>query len=240
MKKKKIVVFSGAGMSAESGIKTFRDTGGLWEEYKIEDVATYDAWTKNQKLVLDFYNQRRKQVMAAVPNAAHRMVAGLQEEFDVQVITQNIDDLHERAGSKKVLHLHGEIMKSRSSQWSELIYDMKDWELKEGDLCERGSQLRPHIVWFGEAVPEMTRAEMLTQEADIFITIGTSLNVYPAANLIHVVDASVPKFLIDPGEFNLDYIRNLTVIKAKAVEGMGLLLKELHEYLPGQSTKTGA
>ncbi len=230
MKKKKIVVFSGAGMSAESGIKTFRDTGGLWEEYKIEDVATYSAWTKNRKLVLDFYNQRRKQVMAASPNAAHTMVAGLQEEFDVQVITQNIDDLHERAGSENVLHLHGEIMKSRSSQWSELIYDIKEWELKEGDLCERGAQLRPHIVWFGEAVPEMVKAEMLTQEADIFITIGTSLNVYPAANLIHVVEASVPKFLIDPGEFNLDYIRNLTVIKAKAVEGMELLLKRLHEY----------
>ncbi len=230
MKKKKIVVFSGAGMSAESGIKTFRDNGGLWEEYKIEDVATYNAWTRNRKLVLDFYNQRRQQVMAANPNEAHRMVAGLQEEFDVQVITQNIDDLHERAGSRKVLHLHGEIMKSRSSQWSELIYDMKDWELKEGDLCERGAQLRPHIVWFGEAVPEMVRAEMLAQEADIFITIGTSLNVYPAANLIHVVDASVPKFLIDPGEFNLDYIRNLKVIKAKAVEGMELLLKRLHEY----------
>lgn len=230
MKKKKIVVFSGAGMSAESGIKTFRDTGGLWEEYKIEDVATYSAWTKNRKLVLDFYNQRRKQVMAASPNAAHTMVAGLQEEFDVQVITQNIDDLHERAGSENVLHLHGEIMKSRSSQWSELIYDIKEWELKEGDLCERGAQLRPHIVWFGEAVPEMVKAEMLTREADIFITIGTSLNVYPAANLIHVVEASVPKFLIDPGEFNLDYIRNLTVIKAKAVEGMELLLKRLHEY----------
>jgi NAD-dependent deacetylase len=240
MKKKKIVVFSGAGMSAESGIKTFRDTGGLWEDYKIEDVATYSAWTKNQKLVLDFYNQRRKQVMAASPNAAHRMVAELQKEYDVQVITQNIDDLHERAGSKKVLHLHGEIMKSRSSQWSELVYEMKEWELKEGDLCEKGAQLRPHIVWFGEAVPEMVRAEMLAQDADMFITIGTSLNVYPAANLIHVVDASVPKFLIDPGEFNLDYIRNLTVIKAKAVEGMEILLKKIHEYLPGQSNKADA
>lgn len=229
MKKKKIVVFSGAGMSAESGIKTFRDSGGLWEEYKIEDVATYNAWTKNQQLVLDFYNQRRKQVMAARPNAAHVMVAGLQKEFEVQVITQNIDDLHERAGSERVLHLHGEIMKSRSVASGE-VYDMKGWELKVGDLCERGAQLRPHIVWFGEAVPEMIRAEMLTQEADIFITIGTSLNVYPAANLIHVVDADIPKFLIDPGEFNLDYIRNLTVIKARAVEGMETLLKKLHEY----------
>eukprot|EP01012_Entosiphon_sulcatum_P061616 TRINITY_DN87301_c0_g1_i1.p1 TRINITY_DN87301_c0_g1~~TRINITY_DN87301_c0_g1_i1.p1 ORF type:complete len:231 (-),score=43.42 TRINITY_DN87301_c0_g1_i1:71-763(-) len=229
MKKKKIVVFSGAGMSAESGIKTFRDSGGLWEEYKIEDVATYNAWTKNQQLVLDFYNQRRKQVMAARPNAAHVMVAGLQKEFEVQVITQNIDDLHERAGSERVLHLHGEIMKSRSVASGE-VYDMKGWELKVGDLCERGAQLRPHIVWFGEAVPEMIRAEMLTQEADIFITIGTSLNVYPAANLIHVVEADIPKFLIDPGEFNLDYIRNLTVIKARAVEGMETLLKKLHEY----------
>ena len=229
MKRKKIVVFSGAGMIAESGIKTFRDSGGLWEEYKIEDVATYHAWTRNQQLVLDFYNQRRKQVMAASPNAAHLMVAGLQKEYEVQVITQNIDDLHERAGSERVLHLHGEIMKSRSVATGE-VYDMKGWELKVGDLCEKGAQLRPHIVWFGEAVPEMIRAEMLAQEADLFITIGTSLNVYPAANLIHVVDADIPKFLIDPGEFNLDYIRNLTVIKARAVEGMEVLLKRLHEY----------
>jgi NAD-dependent deacetylase len=230
MSKKKIVVFSGAGMSAESGIKTFRDTGGLWEEYKIEDVATFSAWTKNQKLVLDFYNQRRKQIMEAVPNEAHKLVAGLQTEFDVQVITQNIDDLHERAGSKNVLHLHGEIMKSRSSESDKLIYNLKSWEIKPGDLCELGSQLRPHIVWFGEAVPEMDHATALAEEADIFITIGTSLNVYPAANLIHVVDTSIPKFLIDPGEFNLDYIKNLTVIKAKAVEGMEILLKKLHEY----------
>ncbi|MES2132990.1 MAG: Sir2 family NAD-dependent protein deacetylase [Bacteroidota bacterium] len=231
MKKKKIVVFSGAGMSAESGIKTFRDAGGLWEEYKIEEVATYSAWTKNQKLVLDFYNQRRKQIMESSPNEAHKLVAELQKKFDVQVITQNIDDLHERAGSKKVLHLHGEIMKSRSSVSSDLIYDLDDWEIREGDLCEEGSQLRPHIVWFGEAVPEMDKATALAEEADIFITIGTSLNVYPAANLIHVVDSTVPKFLIDPGDFNLDYIKNLTVIKAKAVEGMEILIKKLNEYI---------
>ena len=231
MKKKKIVVFSGAGMSAESGIKTFRDAGGLWEEYKIEEVATYNAWTKNQKLVLDFYNQRRKQIMESSPNAAHKLVAELQKKFDVQVITQNIDDLHERAGSKKVLHLHGEIMKSRSSVSSDLIYNLDDWEIKEGDLCEEGSQLRPHIVWFGEAVPEMDKATTLAEEADIFITIGTSLNVYPAANLIHVVDSTVPKFLIDPGDFNLDYIKNLTVIKAKAIEGMEILIKKLNEYM---------
>lgn len=231
MHKKKIVVFSGAGMSAESGIKTFRDTGGLWEEYKIEDVATFEAWLKNQDLVLDFYNQRRKQVMEAQPNEAHKLVAELQKYFDVQVITQNIDDLHERAGSKKVLHLHGEIMKGRSTAKQELVYELKHWEIKAGDVCEVGSQIRPHIVWFGEAVPEMEKATELAEEADIFITIGTSLNVYPAANLIHVVSTHIPKFLVDPGDFNLDYIKNLTIIKATAVEGMKILAKKLNELI---------
>ncbi|MBK8366772.1 MAG: NAD-dependent deacylase [Bacteroidetes bacterium] len=231
MKKKKIVVFSGAGMSAESGIKTFRDTGGLWEEYKIEDVATFEAWIKNQPLVLDFYNQRRKQVMDAQPNEAHFLVAELQKHFDVQVITQNIDDLHERAGSKKVLHLHGEIMKCRSTAKQELIYELKHWEIKKGDVCEIGSQLRPHIVWFGEAVPEMDKATDLAEKADIFITIGTSLNVYPAANLINVIEGHIPKFLVDPGDFNLDYIKNLTIIKATAVEGMKVLSQKLNELI---------
>lgn len=231
MNKKKIVVFSGAGMSAESGIKTFRDTGGLWEEFKIEDVATFDAWVKNQDLVLDFYNQRRKQVMDAKPNEAHQLVAELQKNFDVQVITQNIDDLHERAGSKKVLHLHGEIMKSRSTKNSALVYPLKHWEIKAGDVCEVGSQLRPHIVWFGEDVPEMEKATKLAEEADVFITIGTSLNVYPAANLIHVVLNKIPKFLVDPGNFNLDYIKNLTIIKATAIEGMKVLSKKLNELI---------
>lgn len=229
MRKKKIVVFSGAGMSAESGIKTFRDTGGLWEEYKIEDVATFEAWERNRELVLDFYNQRRKQVMNAAPNEAHKLVAELQNHFDVQVITQNIDDLHERAGSKKVLHLHGEIMKGRSTAKSDLVFPLKHWEIKSGDVCEVGSQVRPHIVWFGEAVPEMDKATAMAEEADIFITIGTSLNVYPAANLIHVVKSDIPKFLVDPGEFNLDYIKNLKVIKATAVEGMKVLMKTLKE-----------
>lgn len=231
MHKKKIVVFSGAGMSVESGIKTFRDTGGLWEENKIEDVATFEAWLKNQDLVLDFYNQRRKQVMEAHPNEAHYQVAELQKHFDVQVITQNIDDLHERAGSKHVLHLHGEIMKGRSTAKHELVYDLKHWEIKSGDTCEVGSQIRPHIVWFGEAVPEMTRATELAEQADIFITIGTSLNVYPAANLIHVIEGHIPKFLVDPGDFNLDYIKNLTIIKATAVEGMKILSKKLNELI---------
>lgn len=231
MNKKKIVVFSGAGMSAESGIKTFRDTGGLWEEYKIEDVATFEAWVKNQDLVLDFYNQRRKQVMEAKPNEAHQLVAELQKNFEVQVITQNIDDLHERAGSEKVLHLHGEIMKSRSTAKHDLVYPLKYWEIKAGDVCEVGSQLRPHIVWFGEDVPEMDTATKLTEEADIFITIGTSLNVYPAANLINVVQGHVPKFLVDPGDFNLDYVKNLTIIKATAVEGMKVLFKKINELI---------
>lgn len=231
MKKKKIVVFSGAGMSAESGIKTFRDTGGLWEEYRIEDVATFDAWERNPELVLNFYNQRRKQVMEAKPNKGHELIAQLEKDFDVQVITQNIDDLHERAGSKKVLHLHGEIMKSRSTRSHELVYPLKHWEIKLGDYCETGTQLRPHIVWFGEAVPEMDRATELAEAADVFITIGTSLNVYPAANLIHVVRDTIPKYLIDPGDFNLDYIKNLTVIKATAVEGMKILTKKLKESL---------
>ena len=231
MHKKKIVVFSGAGMSAESGIKTFRDSGGLWEEYKIEDVATFEAWTRNQELVLDFYNQRRKQVMDAKPNDAHKLVAELQNHFDVQVITQNIDDLHERAGSKNVLHLHGEIMKGRSTVNEDLVFPLKHWEIKAGDVCEVGSQVRPHIVWFGEAVPEMDKATALAEEADVFITIGTSLNVYPAANLIHVVKSDIPKYLIDPGDFNLDYIKNLKVIKATAVEGMKVLMKNLNELV---------
>jgi NAD-dependent deacetylase len=231
MKKKKIVVFSGAGMSAESGIKTFRDTGGLWEEYKIEDVATFEAWIKNQPLVLDFYNQRRKQVMDAQPNEAHLLVAELQKQFDVHVITQNIDDLHERAGSKNVLHLHGEIMKGRSSAKNELVYPLKHWEIKVGDVCEVGSQIRPHIVWFGEAVPEMDKATELAENADVFITIGTSLNVYPAANLINVIEGHIPKFLVDPGDFNLDYVKNLTIIKATAVEGMKVLSKKLTEFI---------
>ena len=229
MKKKKIVVFSGAGISAESGIKTFRDSGGLWEEYKIEEVATFDAWKKNKELVLEFYNQRRKQILEAVPNDAHLIVADFQKDFDVQVITQNIDDLHERAGSENVLHLHGEIMKGRSTVKSHLVYPLKHWEIKIGDTCELGSQLRPHIVWFGEDVPEMTKATELAGDADIFITIGTSLNVYPAANLIHVVKNEIPKFLVDPSVLNLDSVNNLTVIKATAVEGMKLLSKKIRK-----------
>lgn len=229
--KKKLVVFTGAGISAESGIKTFRDSGGLWEQFKIEDVATFEAWQKNRDLVLDFYNQRRKQVKEALPNAGHLLLAELQKKFDVQVITQNVDDLHERAGSKKVLHLHGEIMKARSTVDEGLVYTLKSTELKAGDLCEKGSQLRPHIVWFGELVPEMERANDMAAQADFFVVIGTSLNVYPAAGVINFVPSFVPTWLLDPGEFNLDYIRELKHIRKTAVNGAEDLRKELLKHL---------
>lgn len=231
MLKKRLVVFTGAGISAESGIKTFRDSGGLWEEYRIEDVATFDAWMRNQELVLDFYNQRRKQVMDASPNAAHYFIADLQKDFDVQVVTQNVDDLHERAGSKNVLHLHGEIMKVRSTVDDKLVYPIKTWELNAGDVCEKGSQLRPHIVWFGEMVPEMDNANRLASMADLFVVVGTSLNVYPAAGILDYIPKSVPKWLIDPGTFNFDYIIELKHIKQTAVNGVDELRKELMSRL---------
>lgn len=227
MSKNYLVVFTGAGISAESGIKTFRDSGGLWEEHRIEDVATFEGWERDQEMVLSFYNQRRRQVMEAQPNAAHRMIAKLQQKFEVQVITQNIDDLHERAGSREVLHLHGEIMKSRSTADASLIYPMKRAELRTGDRCEMGSQLRPHVVWFGEMVSEMDNAIRLASNADLFVVIGTSLNVYPAAGIINYVPREVPKWIIDPGTFNLDYIHNIRHINSSAVEGVKVLEKEL-------------
>ncbi len=223
------MVFSGAGMSAESGIKTFRDSGGLWEDYKIEDVATPEAWNRNPGLVLDFYNMRRKQVIAAKPNEAHLILAKLQQKFEMEIITQNIDDLHERAGSKHVLHLHGEIMKSRSTSDPSLVYTVKTDGIKAGDKCAKGSQLRPHIVWFGEMVPNMETAVAIVQTADIFITIGTSLNVYPAAGLMDAAPKDSRKFLIDPGTFNLGYIDNLSHIQEKAVKGMKIIEKQLNE-----------
>ncbi len=224
---KKIIVLTGAGVSAESGIKTFRDTGGLWEEYNIEDVATYEAWENDPELVLDFYNQRRKQLYEVEPNAAHYALVKLEEKFDVHIITQNIDDLHERAGSKKVLHLHGELKKARSTADENLIYDIKGWELKEGDLCEKGSQLRPHIVWFGEPVPNITPAAKIISEADILIIIGTSLNVYPAAGLVGYAPYNAVKFLVDPNNCNTAGITNLTVIKEPAGKGVPELVEKL-------------
>lgn len=224
---KKIVVFTGAGMSAESGINTFRDSGGLWEQHKIEDVATPEAFRRDPDLVLNFYNQRRKQVLAAVPNKAHLAIAQLEKKFDVHVITQNIDDLHERAGSSKVLHLHGEILKSRSTVDPHLIYNIDGSDLQVGQRCERGSQLRPHIVWFGEAVPAMEEAEFITSESDIFLIIGTSLAVYPAANLVAFAKTHVPKYLVDPNAKPIPYIANLKIINEKAGAGIPVLVKKL-------------
>lgn len=224
--KKNLVIFSGAGISAESGLKTFRDSGGLWEEFNIEDVATPEAWKKDMSLVTQFYNLRRKQVMDAQPNDAHRIIADLQSKFNVQIITQNIDDLHERAGSKNVLHLHGEIMKVRSSSHPELVYPIDYWEIKIGDRCDKGSQLRPHIVWFGEMVPEMDNAIAIAETADLFLVIGTSLNVYPAAGILNYIPAKSPKWLVDPGDFSLDYVNNLKHIKKVASEGMKEFVRE--------------
>lgn len=224
---KKIVVLTGAGISAESGIKTFRDSGGLWEEHRIEDVATFEAWERNPGLVLEFYNQRRKQLPECKPNAAHCALAELEKKFDVQIITQNVDDLHERGGSSKILHLHGELKKSRSTVDDDMIYEINGWELKMGDCCEKGSQLRPHIVWFGEAVPEIVPAARFSSEADIFLVIGTSLNVYPAAGLLGYVPPFVPKYLVDPNGTEVMGIKNLTVIKEKAGTGVPALVKKL-------------
>ncbi|MBI3510402.1 MAG: NAD-dependent deacylase [Bacteroidetes bacterium] len=226
-RKKNIVVFTGAGVSAESGISTFRDSGGLWEKYDVRDVATPEAWMKDPVLVLEFYNLRRKQVMEAKPNAAHLAIVELEKKYDVQVITQNVDDLHERAGSKKVLHLHGEIKKARSTKDSSLVYTIKGWELKAGEKCELGSQLRPHIVWFGEMVTELDHAQSLASGADVFIIVGTSLNVYPAAGLVHFATSSTEIYLVDPNEVNDIGIKNLTVIKNTAGKGVPELVKKL-------------
>jgi NAD-dependent deacetylase len=195
MAKKTIVVFTGAGISAESGLKTFRAADGLWEEHRIEDVATPEAWQRNPDLVLRFYNERRRGVLDAQPNAAHRALARLEQFADVQIITQNIDDLHERAGSTQVLHLHGEIMKARSTR-DEALYDTKGDDIQRGDLCPRGAQLRPHVVWFGETVPMMEPAVKLTERADIFLVVGTSLAVYPAASLLQFVRHDAEKYIV--------------------------------------------
>ncbi len=222
---KKVVVLTGAGISAESGLKTFRDSDGLWENYRIEDVATPDAWRKDFRLVLQFYNERRKQVLAAKPNAAHLALAELEKSFDVHIVTQNIDDLHERAGSSKVLHLHGEILKSRSTVDQRLVYTVEGWELKEGDKCEKGSQLRPYIVWFGEPVPELERAALIVSKADIFMVIGTSLQVYPAAGLTHYAPFASEKYYIDPNAAAIS--SDFEVMTTKAGTAVPELVKKL-------------
>jgi NAD-dependent deacetylase len=228
IKMRKLVVFTGAGISAESGIKTFRDSDGLWEEYNIMDVATPEAWTKSPELVLEFYNKRKAQVKGAMPNLAHNLVAELEDNFEVRVITQNIDDLHERAGSTDVLHLHGIVTQARSSVDENLIYDVGFNAINLGDKCELGFQLRPHIVWFGEDVPNMNRAYELVSDADILIIIGTSLNVHPAAGLINDAPTKSKKYLIDPNEIRVPDTDNLIMIKEKATTGMQQLVKLLN------------
>jgi NAD-dependent deacetylase len=217
MSKKKLVVLTGAGISAESGLKTFRDSDGLWEGYNIEDVATPRAWRKNPALVLEFYNYRREQVLQAAPNRAHKGLVELEEYFDVSIITQNIDDLHERAGSTNVLHLHGEILKMRSEYDAGLIYPISG-NISMGDLAEDGRQLRPAIVWFEEPVPMIEPAIEITELADIFVVIGTSLVVYPAAGLLDYVPLQTPSFIIDK---KIPYSnRNITRIEKPATEGI--------------------
>jgi len=223
---KRIVVLSGAGISAESGLKTFRDSDGLWENYRIEDVATPQAWKKDRNLVLQFYNERRKQVKAAQPNAAHLALVQLEEKFDVHIVTQNIDDLHERAGSKKVLHLHGEILKSRSTMDPHLVYAIEKDELNEGEKCELGSQLRPHIVWFGEMVPALEDAAYIVSRADILIVVGTSLAVYPAAGLVNYVSPEAKKYVVNPDPV-VGGLAGFKFINAKAGIGIPELVIEL-------------
>jgi NAD-dependent deacetylase len=225
--KQKLVVLTGAGISAESGLKTFRDSDGLWEGYNIEDVATPEAWHKNPSLVQQFYNERRRAVLNAKPNKAHVLLAELEKHFDVQIITQNIDNLHERAGSNNVLHLHGEIAKSRSTFNSDDIYPVKGWELKMGDVCKAGYQLRPHIVWFGESVPLIEPAKEIVSDADIFVIIGTSLQVYPAAGLINYTKPKIPIYVVDPKQIIIKNMR-FQIIQEKAETGVEHLIKILN------------
>ncbi len=224
---KKLVVLSGAGISAESGISTFRDANGLWRNHRIEEVASPIAWRNNMEMVLEFYNIRRKQLFEVEPNAGHRALVDLEKHFDVEIVTQNVDDLHERAGSTKVLHLHGELKKVRSTVDENLVYELKHWELKKGDLCEKGSQLRPHIVWFGEAVPNISKSAAIVQQADILIVVGTSLVVYPAAGLIDYAPANIPVFYIDPNAEQQAYRSQIKTIAEKAGEGLPKLAKQL-------------
>lgn len=228
---KNVVVFSGAGISQESGINTFRDNGGLWEEYDVMEVATLEAFEKNPALVLEFYNKRREQAFAAKPNIAHETIANLEKDFNVSVITQNIDDLHERAGSTNVLHLHGIITKASSTGTGE-VFEIEQNPILLGDKCPNGHQLRPFIVWFGEEVPNMIPAVEIIKEADILIVVGTSLNVYPAAGLVHVVKDKCKIFLVDPSNsIKTKSIKNLTQIKEKATIGLPIVAEKLKNLL---------
>lgn len=222
---KKVVVLTGAGISAESGISTFRDAGGLWEQYRVEDVATPEGYLKDKALVLDFYNQRRRQLASVEPNEGHRQLVRLEQYFDVQIITQNVDNLHERAGSTNVLHLHGELTKVRSERNPRLVSDIGYKDIHLGDLAEDGAQLRPHIVWFGEAVPNIEPAAQFCEECDYFIVVGTSMNVYPAAGLIHYVPRASRCWLVDPNAVAVS--RDVTIIKEKAGTGVKKVVDEL-------------
>jgi len=226
---KKLVILTGAGISAESGIMTFRDMGGLWENYDIMEVASPEGWAKDAELVNDFYNQRRKQLLDCEPNTGHKVLVELEKHFDVEIVTQNVDDLHEKAGSSKILHLHGELKKVCSTHNPNLIYELDGWELKIGDLCEEGFQLRPYIVWFGEAVPAIADAAKIFQDADICAVIGTSLNVYPAAGLLGYLPIDTPIYLIDPNETMITQTKNITFIKEKAGIGVEKLKNLLLE-----------
>jgi len=223
----RIAVLSGAGISAESGVRTFRDSGGLWEQYSIEDVATPEAWRRNPELVLRFYNERRAQLDQVKPNAAHLALANLEQYAEVQIITQNVDDLHERGGSSRVLHLHGELRKARGEHYPETVFDIGSRALHLGDLCPKGSQLRPHIVWFGEEVPLIEAAVECLQNADYLLVVGTSLTVYPASGLFHEVPYTCEKILIDPGEFNPVHLRHFRHVKENAGKGVPQVVDEL-------------
>lgn len=229
---KKLLVLSGAGMSAESGISTFRDSGGLWDKYPVEQVATPEGYHRNPELVLRFYNERRKQLLNVVPNRGHQLLADLEKEYDVTIVTQNVDNLHEKAGSSRVIHLHGELTKVCSSYSPQDIRYIKElkpeaYEIKLGDLAGDGSQLRPYIVWFGEAVPMIETAINYVEQADIFVIIGTSMNVYPAAGLLSYVPDEAEIYLIDPKEVNVYTSRNIQVIRKGASEGVAELLTRL-------------
>lgn len=225
---KKIVVFTGAGMSADSGIATFRDADGLWANYRIEDVCTPEALVRNRALVIDFYNMRRREMLAAQPNAGHLAIAGLERDFDVEVVTQNVDDLHERAGSTRVTHLHGELRKLRSMRNPDVIVPIEGWEQPLDAIGPDGALLRPHIVFFGEPVPMFERAAGIAAQAEVMVVVGTSLAVYPAASLVRYVRPEVPIYLVDPGNPDVSGIRNpLTVIRKRATEGVPELVELL-------------
>ncbi|HLF53114.1 NAD-dependent deacylase [Flavobacterium sp.] len=229
--KRKLVVLTGAGISAESGIKTFRDSDGLWEGHNVMDVASPEGWHRNPELVLDFYNKRRQQLKEVLPNLGHQILAELENDFDVFIITQNVDNLHEKAGSSNVLHLHGELLKVRSTKNENYILDWND-DLNSTDLDDKGNPLRPHIVWFGEEVPALEEALKLTQQADLFAVIGTSLQVYPAAGLIAFTNPEIPVFYIDPKPIKIPNLRNpLEVIPEVASKGMKILKKKLLDFI---------